>query len=185
MKLSTRIKKFFFELANVNPFRRRYTATKCGHQTKISGKINVFGRPAFMKMPKNDKGSCDYCLDCISAMSIQCAWCKEPIVIGEPITLYIPKKEFQVPPHAVIYEKNPLQLVGCLSMRCAHSGVDRAGFWLPGENGRGKVYRVATILEQLFAMDNPGGVIVRDLGDIQEAVNPKIIPMNGKGKSST
>lgn len=129
------ISDLLFSLRSLNP--AHYTAVKCGHRTKRSGSVSAFGCTINTKMRRNRDGSVDYCLDCIGKMAIQCAWCGDPIFIGDPITLYTPRGEFKVPEHAVIYNNEPLQLVGCLSLNCAETGADRAGFWLPGENTRG------------------------------------------------
>lgn len=155
----------------------RYKAAKCGHRTKRSGLVSAFGRTITTKMPKNHDGSVDYCLGCISKMAIQCAWCGGSIFIGDPITLYIPSGDFQVPEHAVIYNKESLQLVGCLSGNCADTGADRAGFWLPGEDDKGCVHRVPTVYEAIFGAKEPSVMIVTDLSDMKEAMNPTLIPL--------
>lgn len=162
-------------LAQLNP--RRYRATKCGHRTKRTGGVSAFGHRIVTKMPINEDGSMDYCLDCIGKMAIQCAWCGNPIFIGRPITLYSPVGDFKVPEHAVIYEKEPLQLVGCLGWNCADSGADRAGFWMPGEDGKGRVERVPNVYEMILATKGSSVVLVNDTGDIAEAMNPTLIPL--------
>src|SRR6056297_2996220 len=68
-----------------------YTAVNCGHTTQKSGVVYIFGRKCFGKIPKNEDGTVDYCLDCLANMSIRCAWCGKPILIGDPVTLYTPK----------------------------------------------------------------------------------------------
>lgn len=156
---------------------RRYRAVKCGHKTKRTGPMMVFGEQITMQMPINKDGTVDYCLDCLGKMSIHCAWCGEPISIGDPITLYTPRdKEFEVPEEAVIYTQEPLRLVGCLRWDCAHTGADRGGFWLPGEDGQGQVEIVPSIYE--LAMSGSGGsvVLVNDLGDMDEAIDPTVFP---------
>lgn len=140
-----------------------YMATECGHRTRRTGKIRAFGQTLIVRMPINEDGSVDYCLDCIGKMTIPCAWCCEPIFIGEPITLYSPysrrnffsseesseaqKKRggngsFIIPDGAVVYSHDPLYLVGCLKWNCADTGADIAGCWLPGKNGKGRVQRL-------------------------------------------
>lgn len=142
----------------------QYTALKCGH-----------------RMPRFGRLSNDYCLDCIEEMKIQCAWCNGPISIGEPITLYTPGTgDFQIPLHAVVFNKSPLQLVGCLRMDCAETGADRAGFWVPGEAGRGKVHRVPTAIEAILGANVPCAVIVNDTYDMDEAMHPTLIPLEGQ-----
>lgn len=144
----------------------------------IRGSISAFGQTGTMQMPRNQDGSVNYCLECLSKMTIQCAWCGQPIFIGEPITLYSPRQDFQPPEYAVAYRTNPLQLVGCLRWNCAMTGADRAGFWLPGASGNGHVLRVPTPIEALFGAAQPSMVIVGDLGDIDRAAHPTIIPLD-------
>lgn len=129
-----------------------YTAVRCGHRTKRTGTVSAFGRTITTKMPRNDDGSVDYCLDCIRKLAIQCARCDEPIFIGDPITLSTPCDEFQIPEHAVVYKRDPLQLVGCLGWNCAETGADRAGFWMPGEDGKGCVERMLTAYEAILGV---------------------------------
>ena len=150
----------------------RYKAKKCGHFTRRTGSISVFGGSFVMQMPFNDDGSVDYCLSCIGKMSIRCAWCSSPIAIGSPVTLYTPALGFVPPDDAVVFSTEPLRLVGCLGWDCAHSGADRGGFWLPGEDGKGYVMRVPTIFERMFCGGEPSMVIMNDTLDIKEALAP-------------
>lgn len=155
-------------LSLLSPFR--YTATKCGHRTRQTGVVSAFGKTIAIKMPRNEYGSVDYCLKCIGKMAIRCAWCGNPIFIGNPITLYTPKQnDFKIPDYAVIYSENPLQLVGCLGWNCAITGADRAGFWVPGEDGKGCVERVQTVFEAMFNAKVPDAIIINDLQDLAEA----------------
>lgn len=158
---------------------RRYMATICGHHTKRTGKISAFGHTITTKMPINEEGSVDYCLNCIAKMAIRCAWCGNPIFIGRPITLYTPVSDnFKIPEHAVVYEREPsLQLVGCLRWDCAEAGADRAGFWVPGEDGKGRVERVPIVHEMVLSTKRSSFVLVNDMDDISEARNPNIIPL--------
>ncbi len=157
-------------------FRTTYTANKCGHKTKLVGPIKDGDGQTIMTMPLAANGSPDYCLDCIGDMSIQCAWCENTITIGSPVTLYTPKDSYQVPDHAVPYtEGGSKALVGCLGWGCAVGGADRAGFWLPGEDGKGHVHRVPTALEILMSNQDAKALIVNDLGSLSEANNPRII----------
>jgi len=141
---------------------------KCGHETDIEGEVTAFEQTAVTKMPVNEDGSVDYCLECIGKMAIRCAWCEEPIFIGDPITLYSPsprkKDEFILPENAVIYDEEIMSVVGCGRTTCADTGADYAGFWIPGTNGKGKVHRRATMLEESVRdMQNGGtGIIVRN-----------------------
>ena len=109
-----------------------YTATKCGHRTKLTGLVSAFNETVQIKIG-NDGCLVKYCLDCIGEMTIQCALCGRPLFIGHPITIY------------TIYNDEPLYFVGCIDLDCAVAGVaDRVGFWLPGDNGKG----VARVCQQ-------------------------------------
>lgn len=160
-----------------------FTASKCGHKTRLAGKVKAFEQEIHIKMPKNKEGAVDWCLDCVGNMTIQCAWCENPIFIGEPVTLYSPCDEFEVPEHAVVYNEDPLQLVGCLGWDCASTGGDRAGFWVPGKDGKGRVYRVLTPFEATIASGGLSAVIVSDTHDMEEAMNPTLISLEKEGAS--
>ncbi|MCK5021723.1 MAG: hypothetical protein KAR54_00535 [Candidatus Pacebacteria bacterium] len=129
--------------------RKKNFIAKCGHKTRIKGKISAFGETITMKMLVNKDGSVEYCLECIGKMAILCAWCKKPIFIGSSITLYSPrnKDEFELPENAVIYDKERMAVVGCGRTTCAETGADYAGQWIPDEDGKGKVHRRPTIIE--------------------------------------
>lgn len=192
------ISDLFLRLGSLSPLR--YTAAKCGHRTKRSGSVSAFGCTITTKMPMNKNGSVDYCLDCIGKMAIRCAWCGDPIFIGNPITLYSPgpragffsskessevqrareQDDFVVPDGAAVYRENPLTLVGCLGWNCADTGADRAGFWLPGENGKGRVHRVQTAYEAILRAGEPSMMIVGDTHDTKEALNPTLIPLESQ-----
>jgi hypothetical protein len=161
-------------------FPREYTATKCGHLTKRDGPVSAFRDSITMQMPKNESGSVDYCLDCVGTMTARCTWCARAIFIGSPVTLYPPRPGYVIPEHAVVYSKDPLLLVGCLSWSCADSGADRAGFWVPGEDGKGRVKRVPTAYEMIPGAAEPSAVVVNDLSDMNEAMNPVLVPLNGQ-----
>lgn len=168
------LEKFWIFISSF--FRITYTANKCGHKTKRKGFMKDGDHTTIMTMPLAENGSPDYCLDCIGKMTIQCAWCENRINIGSPITLYTPKDSYEVPDHAVPYtEGGSKALVGCLGWECAETGGDRAGFWLPGDDGRGRVQRVPTAFETLIGNPDASMLLVNDTHDIAEAVNPTVI----------
>jgi hypothetical protein len=151
-------------------FKRTHTA-ECGHKTKLEGNLTAFGEESWlgMKIPKGKKHP-EYCLGCLEKMTIRCAWCGKAIFIADPITLYTPRDpEFVVPDHAVVYNEKPLQLVGCLRMDCADSGISRAGFWYPP----GEVHRVPSPLELMLAQcergEGGGMMVCNNLADPVEA----------------
>lgn len=143
----------------------RRTLAGCGHRTRAKGEVTAFGVTIRTEMPRNDSNGFDYCLDCIAAMAIRCAWCAKPVFIGDPVTLYSPSAPWVFSEYAVIYSDEPLRVVGCLRWDCADTGASRAGFWLPTEDGRGRVHRVPSLFELAL---RGGGVLVSDLGDPTE-----------------
>lgn len=119
----------------------REIADICGHKTAQNGKIEAFGVETDMKMPRNSQGRLDYCLDCITQMTVKCAWCGDVIFIGTPITLYGPSYPWVFPDGTVFHSDNPLRVVGCPSSSCADTGADYVGMWLPDTEGQGQVVR--------------------------------------------
>lgn len=114
------------------PFQKIYIANICRHKTRKKGFMHNGKSTSIMEMPLASNGHPDYCLECIGKMSIRCAWCSEPIVIGEPITLEFPHEEFRVPDYAVKHGEGKEQtLVGCLRWDCADTLVTMCGQWMP------------------------------------------------------
>lgn len=175
----------------------RHKAVRCGHRTQKKGLVSAFGLTIMTDMPKNPDGSVDYCLDCISKMAIRCAWCGSPIFIGDPITLYLANsrfgflsnrsleeaqkepgyKEFVSSDGVAVYFDNKFFLVGCLRRNCADSGADRAGFWLPGEDGHGCACRIPTPYDLILDAKEPVAVIIDDLSDQGEAAKPTVVSL--------
>ncbi|NTW14626.1 MAG: hypothetical protein HGA31_06425 [Candidatus Moranbacteria bacterium] len=135
----------------------------CGHKTWLKGRVHAHDEFCVTRIPITD-GHTPYCHACLEKMAIRCAWCGKPIFVGDPITLYSPKKGFEIPDYAIRYSEDPLTLVGCLRWDCAESGMDRSGFWMPP----GQVVRVMNAYEQIMATGT--AVVVNDLGDFKEAV---------------
>lgn len=152
----------------LKPLKKRITVLAgCGHTTHLCDKITVISKDGEKKETEITISTIKptHCHKCFEKMAIRCAWCGDYILPGDPITLYSPIKEgsFDIPKYAVVYKKDPLQLVGCLRMGCADTGGDRAGFWIiPG-----KVQRVLSPIEEVFMTGET--VINSDLGDIDQA----------------
>src|SRR3989344_1863353 len=162
MEMNKTIEKLWWEtrLLFYKLFGRKYQAN-CGHKCKLMAKVKVFEEEIIFRLDKKDL---DYCQQCLSDMSIRCAWCGGSITVGDAITLYTPtKKDFQIPDYAVFYKRVPFQLVGCLRWGCADSGIDRAGFWVPP----GKVYRILSPMEMLIASGSEKPIICNNLGNIK------------------
>lgn len=146
------------------PVRRTYKANICGHKTKLWGMTRTPDDYYLMRMLLAENGNPDYCHCCIGKMSILCAWCSNPINIGDPITLYGPNpmEEWIPPERAFRYKEDPAIYVGCLRWGCASCAADRAGFWMPP----GQVKKVMSPIEMLANSDaNAEGIIVLDLHD--------------------
>lgn len=154
----------------------QHKALKCGHKTQQKGEVHAFGQMTVTKMPVNEKGSFDYCLDCIGTMAIRCAWCGKAIFIGDPITLYDQPADFVMPEYAVTYGDSPKCLVGCLRHDCADTGSDRAGYWLPNQNGEGSVHRVETIYDVIDDLGEGTVVVLDNVSDITEPARVSTFP---------
>jgi len=165
-------------------FGRTLVATQCGHETKLVGQVSAFNRKTTLTIhpPKGEKPG--YCHSCLGLMSIRCAWCGEPIFIGDPITLYTPtESNFKIPDHAVVHKQDPLQLVGCLGWDCALSGIDRAGFWVPRDDGKGCVRQVPSPLEIILnAKTTQNVVIIDDLTSMGKAGKPRLVHLREEGR---
>lgn len=163
MSASFQVKKLWAIISR--SFRRTYTANQCGHRTKLEGPMSDGESVSLMKMPLAENGRPDYCIECIGKMSIKCAWCGHPIAIGDLITLYIPKKDYEVPNYAVRYSEGEADaLVGCSRMNCA-DGCDLCGRWMPP----GEVKRIPSPLELCLAAG--GAVIVDDMSRYPDSVS--------------
>lgn len=132
----------------------------CGHKTKLIRKIEVFGEQCVWEQSRK---KLEYCCECFAGMTIRCAWCGKPILIGDSVTLYFPKPEFVIPEYAVRYKEK--QVVGCLRWDCGDSGIDRAGFWvLPG-----KVERVFSPTEEVM-LGVSNRRVFNDISDFSQAI---------------
>ncbi len=143
-------------------FKKTYTA-KCGHKTKLKGKLTAFGESCDCEMNiLEGEKTPEYCFDCLSEMTIKCGWCKKNIFIGDIITLYSPSKdekwqEMKNDPEVIVYNEEHKQVVGCGRTTCADTGMDYAGSWVPP----GEVYRRPSGVELLMA--NPDAKMVFNL----------------------
>ncbi|MEN9647234.1 MAG: hypothetical protein RLY57_38 [Candidatus Parcubacteria bacterium] len=150
----------------VTCFGKNYKANKCGHKTKRQGCLTVFGDKhyTYMRMPLAENETPDYCLECIGKMSIRCAWCGEPIHIGDPVIASIPlSPTFELPAgaHSFRGDEGETVVLGCLRWDCADSGIFRNGFWNPP----GVYTPVPSPLDLMMSSGGIGMVIVSDLGD--------------------
>lgn len=121
---------------------------KCGHHSKLAKEMHIHGKTSHLEINYRPFRRPPYCLDCVEKVAIICPWCGEPIFIGEYVTLYTPNNpNFKIPEGAVIYSKEPLQLVGCQRSNCAQSGADYCGIW----EAPGVVRRIPSAIERIMA----------------------------------
>lgn len=125
----------------------------CGHECIKKDKVSAFGVTIITEVPLVN-GKIEYCHKCLEKMAIRCAWCEKPIFVGDFITLYNVNSNYQIPKFSVIYNKEPLQLVGCQRSNCADTGADYCGRWMPP----GNVERQQSAIEMSFS--NPGDIII-------------------------
>ena len=120
----------------------------CGHTSKLKKKVNVSGVKTTLSINYKPGKQIPYCLDCVEKMTITCPWCGKPIFVGDYVTLYTPNDpNFKVPEGAVVYSKDPLQLVGCQRTDCAETGADYCGIWeVPGV-----VRRIPSAIDRILA----------------------------------
>jgi len=132
--------------------RPREIMCGCGHHSKLKKKFKIGGEKVTFRINYKPDKEFQYCLDCVSKMSITCPWCGRPILVGDYVTLYTPTDpNFKIPEGAVVYSENPLQLVGCQRRDCADSGADYCGTWdVPG-----KVERFSSALERAMMTGEP------------------------------
>lgn len=173
----------------------------CGHSTRVRGEVSAFKASTTTRMPLNNDGTTDYCLDCIGKMAVRCGWCGEPIFIGDPVTLYSPRSierfnekweedlpfalvddeatGLKLPETAVVYQptegRTRPTIVGCGRRSCAESGADYAGVWLPGKFGKGYAQRIKTPYEVLLG-DPSVTAVVSNHSDLSKAE-----PQSGPG----
>lgn len=161
--------QYWFELIWLTvseDFRKTYTTNICKHSTKLKGRILSKEADFVMEMPLSVDGNPDYCLECIGKMSIQCAWCGNPIHIGNSVTLHLPRdgETYEAPLHAVQYPTDGKYFVGCLRWDCSDGGgIDRAGFWMPP----GQVNRVPSPIEMLLVCGADDEILI-----IEDLSNP-------------
>ncbi len=117
-------------------FRRTYIANVCGHETHQEHNGRVRDKALTMGVPLAHNGEPDFCVACVTDMSIRCARCGKPIVVGDIVTLHVPAVDFEVPDFAVWHQLDEKRqaLVGCLRRDCVELGVNVWGRWqAPGE----------------------------------------------------
>ncbi len=98
----------------------------CGHYTYLKDVVTFNGFASVIKI--TDK-NVPYCHKCLEKMTIKCAWCGNPIFIGNRITLFSAKEIFKIPEYAVKNEDFPGGYVGCDRMSCCDMLGELIAFW--------------------------------------------------------
>ena len=135
----------------------------CGHVGYRLALVRFDGHTGLIQCPVKH-GQTPYCPRCLERMTIRCAWCGQPIFVGDPVTLYTNIPEREMPDYAVPFSLEPRRYIGCLNWGCGNSH-DHQGFWMPP----GKVLSVRSPLE--VANDRRGMAIpkgVKDLVDLNQ-----------------
>jgi hypothetical protein len=110
-------------------FMKKVKAVHCGHKTYLSGEIIAFGQTRMFNLPIIG-GEPGFCLDCYQKMAIQCPWCGQMILPGDPITLYKPEEKpvlLTFPEQSKIFSLIPTRLIGCGGKGCCESKTDIVG----------------------------------------------------------
>lgn len=135
-------------------FSKTYTASVCGHKTKIRGFVRAFGERITTAMPLGEGGRPEYCLACVGKMAIRCG-CGRAIFIGDPVALLVPDDARR--PYALLEDGGGRKVwISC--MRCLHTAAGRSGFWMPP----GKVERTPSLFE--LALEG-GAAVFNDAAD--------------------
>ena len=132
----------FLKKWNEEPKQGKKFMAKCGHECLIEdvtlgfSKTGISNESAF-------RGEIEFCYKCVADMAIRCVWCGELILIGDPVTLNSPNKDFKIPNWAVVYQTEPLKLVGCGRTSCCFSRADYRGYLAP----EGKILKNLSFLQ--------------------------------------
>lgn len=130
-------------------------AVICQHQAKTSRIITLSAFGTSVQIRHNPLWI-DFCEKCLSDMTIQCAWCDQPIFIGDKVTMYQVSHVIgdpRIPAHAVVFTREPLVYIGCARTECMSSSespesitarlepshVFANGRYLPGIKHAGKL----------------------------------------------
>lgn len=137
---------------------QRQVEADCGHLTTKAFIFTSLSGRRFAFHYRSKTPEC--CEECFRSAIAQCARCSKEILPGDPITLYVPNKNFEIPAYAIRVSINGSQeyLVGCLRSGCGKV-FDRAGFWpYPGI-----AHRVLSSAESVVS--NGGVVTANDICD--------------------
>ena len=151
----------------------RITA-ECGHPARRRERVSAFGEWRNLTIIPPAGKNPEYCHRCLEQMAIRCAWCSQPIFIGDPITLYSPSDpNFQLKADCVKHRSDPDQYVGCLRMNCADTGADLSGYWVPP----GKVHRIISPIE--MCLGERSALLCDNICDMRQA-SAQLLPFPGK-----
>lgn len=107
---------------------RKKVVSKCGHTTYLKDVVVYDEIPRIIKINTQTPR---YCHKCLQKMTIRCAWCGNPIFIGDRITINSPQETFVIPSYAIKRATYPNGLIGCTRMSCCDMIGEMIGFWMP------------------------------------------------------
>lgn len=140
--------------AQAQAFCGKFAANICGHRTPESRELLIGGKLFNIKIPLSENGIPDYCFKCHEDNAILCAWCGEHILIGDFVTLYSANPKLFIPAKSsVIYNDDPMQLIGCVREECIYSCSDLAGQWVVNRHGKCEVLRLRSPMEKSIHED--------------------------------
>jgi uncharacterized Zn-finger protein len=136
-----------------------YTASKCGHQTKLFGSTP---RKTWCQMPLEENNSPRYCIECLEKQAVSCFYCGESIFVGEMISLISKDKEVKPdnksPLLTVLVDKKPHEIKsypGCSD--CCEYMVLSA--YLHPDN---EACYFGSVIEKVMGNPNCSAVIISD-----------------------
>jgi len=108
---------------------KKVKSVHCGHRTYLSGEINAFGQTRVFDLPIVG-GKPGFCLYCYQKMVIQCPWCGNMILPGDPITVYEVSKKpalLTFPEQSKVFSLIPTRIIGCGGKGCCENEADIVG----------------------------------------------------------
>lgn len=176
-----------FTLRLLDKIGTKMRTAGCGHRFQQKDVVTALGRTITTRVPLDEKGSTSFCHKCLEKMVVPCAWCLEPIFVGDPVTLYclaekelkakwemsdedweLCKSKGELPWGSKIHSvaNGYVSLVGCPSTTCADTGADYCGVWMPPGQVEEHLSMIKKALQSGAAMvagdpTNPSELVVK------------------------
>lgn len=115
-------------------FDPKVKATVCGHLTRETDKLAAFGKVKEFRLPIK-KGKTPYCHKCLSKMAIRCAYCGNPIHIGDMVIIGPAVDQGNMfDQYTAFYKGSKIYVVCTDRASCVEvAGIAEAGIWVaPG-----------------------------------------------------